>query len=219
MSVANKKIVCVRGQLIMNIKIKRITQAETDAWDTYVNAHPNATLYHLSTWKNVIEKAYNLKTYYLMAVNSSQLKVEDPPCSWRTQSSKKRSRTDYEPSAINYQLSTISYELNPDNVIGILPLVHLKHFLFGNSLISIPFFDIGGILANDEETEKALLSEAIKLGYELKANNIELRHIAPIASLNQHQIPDEQLESSAPFSQRRGEVSQLHQVTEKQIIQ
>ena len=42
------------------------------------------------------------------------------------------------------------------DIVGILPLVHLKRFLFGNSLISIPFFDLGGILADDKETEKAL---------------------------------------------------------------
>lgn len=58
---------------------------------------------------------------------------------------------------------------------GILPLTHLKHFIFGNSLISIPFFDMGGILADNEETEKALLAEAIKLGSSLKADTIEFR--------------------------------------------
>ncbi len=186
----------------MNIKIKKITQPETDAWDTYVNAHPKATLYHLSTWKNIIKKTYGHKTYYLMAVNSSKL-TDD--------SSEERSRTDYEPSAINY-------ELNPDNVVGILPLVHLKHFLFGNSLISIPFFDIGGILANDEETENALLSKAIKLGKELKANNIELRHIQPLSWLgNSSKLIDDSSQPNLNFSfrQRRSKVSQFHLETEK----
>lgn len=59
---------------------------------------------------------------------------------------------------------------------GILPLIHLKHFLFGNSLISIPFFDMGGILADNDETEKALLDEAIKLGKWLNVDSIEFRH-------------------------------------------
>ncbi len=61
-------------------------------------------------------------------------------------------------------------------VAGVLPLVHLKHFIFGNNLISIPFFDIGGICADDEETEKALLSEAVLLGKRVNAECIELRH-------------------------------------------
>ena len=108
---------------------------------------------------------------------------------------------------------------NPTNainpIVGILPLVHLKHFLFGNSLISMPFFDTGGILTDNDETEKALLSEAIKLGQILKVHNIELRHIDPIASLNQHHIQDEKAESSAPFRRRRIEISQFHLETEK----
>lgn len=70
-------------------------------------------------------------------------------------------------------------------VVGILPLIHLKHILFGNSLISIPFFDIGGLLASDEEAEKALLNEAIKCGKKLNAKNIELRHIEPISWINE----------------------------------
>jgi hypothetical protein len=46
------------------------------AWDTYVYNHPHATLYHLSGWKNVIEKTYGHKTYYLVAIDSSKLKAQ-----------------------------------------------------------------------------------------------------------------------------------------------
>jgi hypothetical protein len=90
----------------------------------------------------------------------------------------------------NLKLETRNSEQNSDNdlpvrssesnIVGILPLIHLKHFLFGNSLISIPFFDLGGIIADNEDAVKALLSEAIKLAQELKAANIELRHIYPV---------------------------------------
>jgi serine/alanine adding enzyme len=153
----------------MTIKINKITQAQTDAWDTYVDAHPKATLYHLSAWKNIIEKTYGHKTYYLMAVNSSQF--TDDSSQLIAHGSEERSNL------------AINYELNTANVVGILPLVHLKHFIFGNSLISVPFFDIGGILAGDEETEKALLSEAVKLGHKLGSNTIELRHIQPLTWL------------------------------------
>ena len=75
----------------------------------------------------------------------------------------------------------MDYEL----VTGILPLVHLKQFLFGNSLTSIPFFDIGGILANDTKTEQALLYKAIELAHKLKVDNIELRHIEPLHWLDE----------------------------------
>ena len=75
-------------------------------------------------------------------------------------------------------------ELSDNAVVGILPLVHLKHFLFGNSLVSMPFFDLGGILADDEKIEKKLLSEAITLGKELDVSYIELRHIKSLRCIS-----------------------------------
>ena len=75
-----------------------------------------------------------------------------------------------------------SNSTNP--IIGLLPMVHLKHVLFGNTLISMPFFDLGGILADDEKTEQALLNHAIRLGKKMKASTIELRHAQPLSCLN-----------------------------------
>jgi FemAB-related protein (PEP-CTERM system-associated) len=69
------------------------------------------------------------------------------------------------------------------DVVGILPLIHLKHFLFGNKLISIPFFDLGGILADEVNIEKALLAEAIRLGQDLNVDSVELRHAEPLTWL------------------------------------
>jgi FemAB-related protein (PEP-CTERM system-associated) len=71
---------------------------------------------------------------------------------------------------------TCSGDIRTGAVSGILPLVHLNHFLFGNSLVSIPFFDMGGVLADDSESERELIAAAIRLGQELKIENIELRH-------------------------------------------
>jgi serine/alanine adding enzyme len=92
----------------MSIEIKTISPSDIAAWDDYVNSHPQATLYHLSGWKNVIEKTYGHKTYFLMAVKN----VHDPV------------------SSIQHPVSSIQ------KIVGILPLIHLKQFLFGNSLIS-----------------------------------------------------------------------------------
>jgi serine/alanine adding enzyme len=69
-------------------------------------------------------------------------------------------------------------------ITGILPLVHIKSLLFGNSLVSMPFLNYGGLLADDEEMEKTLFEEARRLGRELKVKNIELRHVNPISWTN-----------------------------------
>lgn len=127
----------------MPITIKYLAQNQTDLWDAYVHAHPKANLYHLFSWKKVIENAYNHKTYYLAAFRDDTQTV----------------------------------------MAGILPLVHLKHFIFGNALISIPFFDMGGILADTDEIEKELVSAAIELAKFLKADTLELRHTHSIAGV------------------------------------
>jgi FemAB-related protein (PEP-CTERM system-associated) len=62
-----------------------------------------------------------------------------------------------------------------NSIAGILPLVHMKHFLFGNSLISMPFFDMGGAIAVSAEAERALLGAAYDIGASLGADNIEIR--------------------------------------------
>lgn len=51
----------------------------------------------------------------------------------------------------------------------------MRSRLFGNFLTSIPFFSYGGVLADTEEAQQALLARAVDLGRELDASHIELR--------------------------------------------
>src|SRR5579859_5842131 len=44
---------------------------------------------------------------------------------------------------------------------GLLPLFSIKSRTFGNSLVSLPFFSYGGVLASTQEARDALLAEAI----------------------------------------------------------
>ena len=104
----------------------------------------------------------------------------------------------------------MSYELDSSRIAGILPLVHLKHFLLGNTLVSMPFFDLGGVLADDAETENALLSEAINLGEKLKVGTIELRHTKPLSRL-----ADSSNLTIDGIMQRQFEISRFHPETEK----
>jgi FemAB-related protein (PEP-CTERM system-associated) len=66
-----------------------------------------------------------------------------------------------------------------EEIIGVLPLICLKHFLFGKSLISMPYFDMGGVLSNDEQTTKSLINTAIELGKRLKVDAVEIRQNEP----------------------------------------
>ena len=42
-------------------------------WDNYIINHPNGTLYHLSSWKNAIEKSFNLEASYFIAVEDQKI--------------------------------------------------------------------------------------------------------------------------------------------------
>ena len=65
-----------------------------------------------------------------------------------------------------------------EKVCGILPLFHMKSMLFGAALSSVPYLNAGGILADDQESFKALLEKARELALSLEVDYIELRHLA-----------------------------------------
>lgn len=48
----------------------------------------------------------------------------------------------------------------------------------------MPFLNYGGILADNQQAEMALLSEAVKLAQKLRASTLELRHLHPLSCLN-----------------------------------
>jgi serine/alanine adding enzyme len=59
---------------------------------------------------------------------------------------------------------------------GILPLVHLRSILFGNFMVSVPYFNYGGLCSDRAEIQQELLREAIRIAEDAKSEHIELRH-------------------------------------------
>jgi serine/alanine adding enzyme len=59
---------------------------------------------------------------------------------------------------------------------GVLPLVFLSSRIFGCFLVSLPFVNYGGVLADNAASQDALLGCAIDLAKKLGAGHIELRH-------------------------------------------
>jgi len=62
---------------------------------------------------------------------------------------------------------------------GVLPLVRLKSMLFGNFMVSLPYFNYGGICADDDEIFSMLLNKAADLAAAEKVAHIEFRHTHP----------------------------------------
>jgi len=62
-----------------------------------------------------------------------------------------------------------------NKIVGILPLIHIKSRIFGNQLVSMPYLNCGGILADDQEILNSLISEAENIAVRLNVDKLELR--------------------------------------------
>lgn len=60
-------------------------------------------------------------------------------------------------------------------ITGIAPIVHLKSWLFGSFMVSLPYFNYGGICAEDQESYNLLLKETTTLAARERAQHIEFR--------------------------------------------
>ncbi|MDP3085153.1 MAG: FemAB family PEP-CTERM system-associated protein [Rubrivivax sp.] len=69
------------------------------------------------------------------------------------------------------------YAESAGRVTGVLPLAHVKSWLFGSSLTSLPFAVYGGVVAQDEATAAALEQEAQRIARELGVAHLELRNV------------------------------------------
>lgn len=124
--------------MIESNNIKLLADSEKSQWDAFVLASNYSSCYHQSGWKEVIEKTFGHRTFYLLSQDESR------------------------------------------NINGILPLAQLKSFLFGNFLVSLPYFNYGGACVSNQKVLDSLLSEAVHLAGETNAEHIELRHMEPI---------------------------------------
>lgn len=122
------------------MEIIHCDESHRKIWDEYVKRVDNSCVYHLLGWKNVVEKSFGHRTFYLMAKNDREIR-------------------------------------------GVLPLVLLNSKLFGRFFVSLPFFNYGGICAENEEAKELLLQEAINIARKEKAEYIELRHF------EEHNLP------------------------------
>jgi len=60
-------------------------------------------------------------------------------------------------------------------VRGVLPLVQLNTRLFGNYIVSMPWFNYGGPLSDDEPSATALMQSAVELARDAGCSHLEIR--------------------------------------------
>ena len=66
------------------------------------------------------------------------------------------------------------------HIVAVLPLVRLQSRLFGHFMVSVPFFNYGGLLGGDAPARSALLVQAVALAQTEGCSHIELRERRPL---------------------------------------
>ena len=61
------------------------------------------------------------------------------------------------------------------DIVGALPIINLKSFLFGNFMVSMPYFNYGGVVADSENIATQLVDAAIALANKLDVSHIQFR--------------------------------------------
>ncbi len=141
------------------ISIRYFQDSDKPQWDAYIHNHPDSTVFHLTAWKEVVEKTFGHKSYYLIALN------------------KEEGEKSHEASSNAPPSSSISP--HQSRIVGVLPIFRVKSFLFGDYLVSVPFAEIGGPISDEPDVEHLLLDMAQKLAAELNCDYLELRNRMP----------------------------------------
>jgi serine/alanine adding enzyme len=102
-------------------------------WDAFVASCADASPYHASVFRGLIEDVFGHTTYYLSATDRA------------------------------------------GQITGVLPLVRLQSRLFGDFLVSMPYFNYGGALAREAETSEELMRRAAALAQEIGVSHAEFR--------------------------------------------
>ncbi|MDI9245588.1 FemAB family XrtA/PEP-CTERM system-associated protein [Marinobacter sp. CHS3-4] len=116
-----------------------ITDALTDSdviekVQSYVRAHPAASIWHLPEVLRFIQRHYGHSCQYLCCMNQN------------------------------------------GQVIGVLPVAQLRSRLFGNFMVSVPYFNYGGVLADNADVAASLVKTADEWRSNRNAEHVELRH-------------------------------------------
>lgn len=121
-----------------------------------------------------------------LSVDSSQnliTQFHTDPVSWDNYVKQHNNSTIYHSWAIkqvieksfNHKTHYLSIINENAEIQGVLPIIELNSKLFGHSLVSIPFFNYGGMLYSNKTARKLLLSGAIKHSKAIGAEHIEFR--------------------------------------------
>jgi FemAB-related protein (PEP-CTERM system-associated) len=118
-----------------------------EQWNQYVESNPAASLYHRAEWKELINNVFGHECYFFYA--SSNEPGSNKP-------------GEKEPAG-------------NEKIVGILPLVRLNSKLFGDFMVSMPYFNSGGAIANSLLIEQKLMTAVNDFAAKIGTAHIEYR--------------------------------------------
>ena len=68
-------------------------------------------------------------------------------------------------------------------IVGVFPLFEMKSMLFGHFMVSVPFAELGGPLADNENVREMLLNRAVEIATSNGTAYLEMKNISPINGL------------------------------------
>ena len=152
------------------IKIEEYDNSKRKIWDEYVMNHPEGTIFHLTLWKKVIEETFGHRSIYLLATKNIKMRQNVQ------QTSSNEPHAECRKSALEMSDIDRQHRFERTRIIGILPLFRIKSFLFGNYLVSLPFVELGGAIADDVSVTRSLFDQAVQIAVDLNCDYIELRN-------------------------------------------
>ncbi len=138
------------GNRASSVEVSVAGKVEGSAWDAYVSSREDASGYHQWCWRGLFERVFGHETIYLVARRASV--------------------------AADLVLPASVAPASGPAIVGILPLVSFNSLLFGKFLVSLPFVNYGGVLADDEAAARALVDAARREADRRGATSVELRH-------------------------------------------
>lgn len=84
-------------------------------------------------------------------------------------------------------------------VVGFLPLVETRSLIFGRNLVSLPYLNEAGVLADELDTKHQLIQRTIELGHKLRVRRVELRNRMPYPSTKLNPIRTDKVRMLLPL--------------------
>lgn len=150
---------------IIEVRLGAIEQRELKAWERCATTSVDGDVYTLPWWARAVSRAYGLEGQVLFAssirehgASGGNISGEDSACEGP------------------------SFARECDQVSGALALVRVRHWLFGDSLVSMPFCDSGGGLVGEFGAGMALVARARAIAEELGVPTLDVRRQSPFMS-------------------------------------